>query len=299
MLHHSSPSELGQSFIGVAGWNYPHWQSLLELPSESRPHAAVQRLSTMFNLLEITSSYYHPPEAKTVQAWLAAISAERSFYFTARLWNKLMRERTLLLQNDIRLMKAALTPLHEAGRLGAVLVPVLSTLRYSESNELWLLSLLDAFAEYPLFVENMHASWTKSDTLLRLQDRGIGVVQTEVPESPRPAALTQISAKRVAYFRCSGALSSANVRDENYFYTNTELADFALKIKHMLPHLSACFVVFHNHAHGHALANALQLQHACNGTPVILSPPLRQAFPTLQNLTPQPRFQRDLFEESI
>lgn len=295
MLHLYSPSENGQLFIGVTGWNHPHWQSLLAIQDESRPHAAVQHLSEMFNLLEITASYYHPPETKIVQAWLREVREARRFYFSARLWNKLVRERALLLQNDIRLMKAALTPLHEAGRLGAVLVPVLSTLRYSESNELWLLGLLDAFAEYPLFVENLHASWAKSDTLLRLQDRGIGVVQTAAPESLRPEAFAQFAGKRVAYFRCRGARES----DNEYLYSPAELTNFALKIKQLLPSLSACLVTFANHAQGYALANALQLQNACTGAAFPPPANLLQAFPALQYLAPTPHQQRDLFEESI
>ncbi len=295
MLHLYSPSEAGQLFIGVAGWNHPHWQSLLETQGASRPHAVVQRLSEMFNLLEITASYYHPPEAKTVQAWLREVNDAHPFYFTARLWNKLVRERALLLQNDIRLMKAVLSPLHEAGRLGAVLVSVLSTLRYSESNELWLLGLLDTFAEYPLFVENLHASWAKYDTLLRLQDRGIGVVQTAALEALRPEACAQFAGKRIAYVRCGDARQS----DQEQRYSTAELTNFALKIKQLLPYLSACFVVFTNHAHGYALADALQLQSACTGAPLLPPPNLLHTFPELQNLSAISRRQRDLFEESI
>ncbi|NUO82059.1 DUF72 domain-containing protein, partial [candidate division KSB1 bacterium] len=177
MLHLYSSSHQGQFFTGIAGWAYPHWQSLLGLENLKQNFAELARLCELFNLVEITSAYYHPPESKTSKAWLAEVQSAKPFYFTVRMWNKLVRERALLLQNDIRLMKAALAPLQEAEKLGGLLVPVLPTMRYSESNELWLLGLLDAFAEFPLFVENLHGSWSNSDTILRLQDRGVGLVE--------------------------------------------------------------------------------------------------------------------------
>jgi uncharacterized protein YecE (DUF72 family) len=256
----------------------------------------------MFNLLEITSAYYHPPEAKTVKAWLAETPGAEPFYFAVRLWNKLVRERALLLQNDIRLMKAALTPLQEERKLGAVLVPVLPGMRYSESNELWLLALLDTFAEFPLFVENLHPSWSNSDTLLRLQDRGVGVAELDRAEAARPEVLPRTSPQRAAYLRCNGRTSnpaaSQSAAPETYLYSEAEIAGLARKIKNSLPVLASCFAVFHNHLRGHALANAVQLRHALTGARIDAPQSLSQAFPVLQKPAAAAK-QRDLFEESI
>lgn len=306
MLHLYSSSQESRLFVGVAGWAYPEWQSLLGVANEPKQHAVLARLCELFNLVEITSSYYHPPEARTAKAWLEAAPSGKPFYFTMRLWNKLVRERTLLLQNDIRLMKAGLAPLNEAGKLGAVIVPVLATMRYSESNELWLLGLLDTFAEFPLFVENLHSSWLKSDTLLRLQDRNVGVVELDQTSEAITERAPKLSLKRAAYFRCRGrydhapqnSLAERGARVD-YLYAETEIASLALKLKNRLPYLATSFVVFNNHPRGNALANALQLQAALFGARLNLPQTLAQSFPALQKLTPALLKQRDLFEESI
>lgn len=306
MLHLYSSSHESRLFIGVAGWAYPEWQNLLGVASEPRPHAVLAILCELFNLVEITSSYYHPPDARTAKAWLEAAPSGRPFYFTMRLWNKLVRERTLLLQNDIRLMKAGLSPVHEAGKLGAVIVPVLSTMHYSESNELWLLGLLDTFAEFPLVVENLHPSWFKSDTLLRLQDRNIGVVELDKQNETNHGGTPKLSPKRVVYLRCRGRydnISSNSFAERDtrvdYVYSETEIAKLALKLKNALPYLATGFVVFNNHPRGNALANALELEFALSSER--LNPPqaLLQSFPALQKLTPALLKQRDLFEERI
>ncbi len=306
MLHLYSSSHEGQFFIGVAGWSYPQWQSLLGLDNVERNLAELARLCELFNLVEITSAYYHPPESKTIKAWLMEVPSEKPFYFTVRMWNKLVRERALLLQNDIRLMKAALAPLQEAGKLGGLLVPVLPAMRYSESNELWLLGLLDTFAEFPLYVENLHVSWSNSDTILRLQDRGVGIIEVEEAGVANRKAWPQPSSKHAAYLRCNGRTPNA-ARDTHadrearfdYLYSESEISNLALEVKMRRSHLSACFVVFNNYPHGNSLANALQFQHAL--MQVRVNPPhgLLQAFPVLQNITNAARKQSDLFEESI
>ncbi len=303
MLHLYSSSHEGRLFVGVAGWAYPQWQDLLEVETSHSNLSALVRLRELFNLVEITSTYYHPPDVKTVKSWLTATQSDKPFHFTARLWNKLVRERTLLLQSDLKLMKAALTPLQEADKLGALVVPVAPSLRYSESNETWLLGLLDAFAEFPLFVENLHASWQKSDTLLRLQDRGVGVVELAQSEAANFLANPKPNRHRCVYIRCEGAKQFApleqNAEREAHLYSEKDLASLAVNVKALLPYLSAGFVIFNNHAHGGALANALQLSHAVNGPRVAIPSGLLQSFPALQPLAHSTAKQRDLFKESI
>lgn len=307
MLHHYSASyDEGQIFVGVAGWTYPLWPSLLEVENASPNCSELRCLAGLFNLIEINSAYYHPPNAKTVKVWLAEVQSDKPFYFTVRIWNKLVRERALLLQNDVKLMKAALAPLQEAGKLGALIIPVAPALRYSESNESWLLGLVQLFSEFPLFVENLHASWTKSDSLLRLQDRGVGIVEVQDTEAANTPALLEPSRPGMAYLRCNGygtedslAPHSRRQARTDYFYSSAEIASLAHKLKSMLPHAARCFVVFNNHVHGSSLANALQLRHALTGDQVEMPRNLLKVFPVLENIASAVMRQRDLFEESI
>lgn len=301
MLNRRTASPEGQIFVGVAGWNYPEWRGLLENEGAERSRSELFHLATWFNLVEINSTYYHPSETKTVKAWLAEIGEGRGFLFTARLWNKFVRERALLLQNDIRLMKAALAPLQEAGKLGAVLVQVMPSMRYSESNELWLLGLVNLFAEFPLFVENLHGSWAKSDTLLRLQDRGVGLVATFQAEAP--ATFSKITAQRTMYLRCRGRHENAHLTSPGAtpadLYSSAEISSLARMLKNMLPELAQAFVVFNNSAQGRSLANAVQLRHALTGDLMDLPRNFVQAFPALNRIASVSAQQCDLFEESV
>lgn len=301
MLNLYSSSPEGRIFVGVTGWNDPEWRKLLGAEETKSGGGVLTRLTALCDLVEINSTYYHPPEAKTVKAWLAEIGEDGSFLFTARLWNKFVRERALLLQNDIRLMKAALAPLQEAGRLGAVLVQVVPSMRYSESNELWLLGLVNLFAEFPLFVENLHGSWAKSDTLLRLQDRGAGIVADF--QTKAPATFPPITARRTMYLRCRGRYENVPPASPGTapaeLYGAEEILSLARRLKNILPELAQAFVVFHNSAQGRSLANAVQLRHALTGTLMDLPRSFVQAFPALNGIASASAQQRDLFEESV
>ena len=277
-------------FVGVAGWSHPDWPELLAAPATP---AEISVLSGMFDLLEITSSYYHPPDAKTTQQWLALAQSNTRVRFTVRVWQKLVRERSLSWKTDVETVKRGLLPLQHAQRLGALILPFPSSFENNGNNEEWLWRLLDAFAGMPLVVEAPHSSWQHSMLLPRLAALGVAVAGTDsalstaAPDAPAP------DFKRFAYLRLNG-------RGQNHddAYGAEELAPLAAAIRSLSNTAGACYVVFHNHRKGQALANALQLQTALAGKRPGIPENLRRRFPQLETLSPGASpLQLEMFQE--
>ena len=278
-------------FVGVAGWSYPEWSDLLGDGGSSEINA----LSELFDLIEITSSYYHPPSAKNAEQWLAQTQSNPRLRFTMRLWQKLVREKSSSWKTDVETFKRGLQPLQKSRRLGALVLPFSSSYRATTSNEEWLWRLLDAFAGFPLVVEALHASWQQSELLRRLPALGVAVAMVDQPQRDEPFDLPNSGLKQLAYVRLNGRnlqkwLAPSARRDErfDYVYRPGELSHFAVAARRLGNQAESCCIVFHNHPKGQALANALQLQHALTGRKIHVPENLCRHFPALQALAAVP-----------
>ncbi len=289
-------------FIGVAGWSHPDWQNLLNAPEAPSEIAALSRL---FDVIEITSSYYHPPDAKTTQYWLAQTQANPHLHFAVRVWEKLVRERSSSWKTDVETVKRGLLPLQESRRLGALVLPFSASFQNTNSNEEWLWRLLDAFVGFPVVVEVLHASWRQSALLPRLPSLGVAVAFVDQPQyadQPEPREAVQ---KNVAYLRLNGRnqqkwLAQSAGRDERYDYAYgpEEIAHLSATVRSLSNRAGSCYIVFHNYPQGQSLANALQLQFALLGKRHRIPENLRRRFPVLEAIAAGPRSdQMEMFQE--
>src|SRR5262245_39330560 len=109
-------------FIGVGG-SCPDWTDLLAMDSTPAVSSEIVALSRLFDLIEITSSYYHPLDAKTAQLWLAQTQDNTRLRFIVRVWQKLVHEKSSSWQTDVETVKRGLAPLQKFRRLGALVLP--------------------------------------------------------------------------------------------------------------------------------------------------------------------------------
>lgn len=291
-MHALSPN----LFIGTAGWSYPDWNNLVYPNRRPKDFSELSFLSNLFNVVEITSTYYHPQSTGASREWLKQAAGNPRFRFTAKLWQKFSLEKVRAgdlgySQSDIEIAKRGMRPLLEAGRLGALLVQFPQSFHYNEGNRDRVARLLEAFQEYPVVVEIRHDSWNQPAALQLLNERGAGFANVDQPQIGHALGFTEIISGRTAYFRFHGRNheqwlnKDAGVEQRyDYLYSANELDGFAEAIRRARRQTEGTFVILNNHPRGQAVVNALQLQFALAGVKIGVPEKLLQAHPELASV---------------
>src|SRR5258708_8090009 len=74
--------------IGPAGWSYADWAGIVYPTRRPRGFHEAAFLAEFFDTIEINTSFYHPFNAKHCRQWIARVSANPRFLFTAKLSQK-------------------------------------------------------------------------------------------------------------------------------------------------------------------------------------------------------------------
>jgi uncharacterized protein YecE (DUF72 family) len=225
-----------------------------------------------FALTEIDSTYYAPPAEQQAALW-----AERTpdgFRFDVKayslltghptklqsLWKDLrdelpteVQEKRNLYAKDLspdamaeawRRFESALRPLHDAGRLGAVLFQYPPWFTPRKDNRAEIEALRDRLPEYRVAVEFRSPRWLADErdrerTLGLLEDRGLTFVSVDAPEAsglPRLFALTTPDLFVVRFHGRSDSTWKGGARTAaerfRYLYSEDELRELAGPIAH-------------------------------------------------------------------
>lgn len=269
--------------LGVAGWDDP--ARFAGLGNGNRDEILAW-LARTFNLIEITASYYQPLAPETALRWLEPVKANGRLRFTARLWQKLLRERSAQSPAEVQRFLAGLEPLTGAKRLAAVVAPFSHTFHNSPANQDWLRWLADALAGHTLVIELHHHSWSETNAGKNLLAAGLCLAHVDQPRPGRAFVFPLETPSRLAYARFDGRnqaawLAAAASRDDrhDYLYGDAELAAIAGRVRTALSRTSLGCVVFNNYPRGHSLINAVQLQALLRGAPLPEAGELRRQFP--------------------
>lgn len=65
-------------FIGTSGWSYAHWRDVF-YPSELKSRDYLAYYCDHFSTVEVNSTFYHLPQAKTMQNWAEKTPSDFSF----------------------------------------------------------------------------------------------------------------------------------------------------------------------------------------------------------------------------
>jgi uncharacterized protein YecE (DUF72 family) len=281
----------GKIRIGPAGWSYDDWAGVVYPRPKPRDFHEAGYLAQFFDTIEINSSFYHPPAAKTVRAWIRRVAHNPNFQFTAKLWQRFTHDRNGSRQDE-KTVKEGLAPLAEDGRLGALLMQFPWSFRNSKPNREYLGGLVMMFLEYPLVLEVRHSSWNHPDTFRMLADLGVGFCNIDQPVIGASIAPSARATALVGYVRLHGRnyehwFTSEDHPEEryNYLYSMQELEPWAARIRSVAASTDSTFVVTNNHFQGKAISNALQLVHLVTGNPVAVPEPMLLHYPELAAIT--------------
>ena len=264
--------------IGPAGWSYKDWEGIVYPPHGSRfDHLAY--LASYFDTIEVNSSFYRIPPPAHGASWARRVAANGRFAFTVKLYRGFTHEKEPE-AGSVDAFRRFLSPLAEAGRLGAILLQFPWSFRNDEAARERLDSLFAAFREYPLALEVRHATFQTEEFAKILDEREVGFVNIDQPlfsDSVKPA---EIVTGPLAYVRLHGRNYQKWFAHEqsweryDYLYSEKELKPWAERVTRMSEEKDV-FVVTNNHFRGQAIINALDLGRM-TGRPVHVPPPMKE-----------------------
>ena len=307
--------------IGTSGWSYPGgrgtWNGVFYPARDARPRGfdELEFYARWFDVVEVNSTFYGQPRAKTAQAWADRTPA--GFEFAVKLFQKFthpamfldavaasasgVSDAALAVAGDIRQadvdqFKTGVEPLALAGKLGPLLVQFPPSFTANAASVDYLGWLLRTFSDYPLAVELRHKTWSDAghETAALLAAYGAAWALIDEPKfrfSIRQnwAAPVETAPERFAYARFHGRNAAewwhhAAAEDRyDYLYTAAELAPLTESVSSLATQVRRAYLFFNNHFSAQGVANAVQLRRQLGDeVPSPLPPALVERFPWLE-----------------
>src|SRR6266403_4872145 len=252
-----------------------------------------------FAMVEVNSTFYSVPDARTVERWCATtpdnftfdVKLHQLFSFHSTQRKLLPPELQRIAQADAKgkvntspelrdaLLESFLRPmsiLQSAGKLGAFLLqlsPAFSP-RKHHLNELE--PLVEKLVDYQLAIEFRNRNWVVGDqlksTIVFLRKRNVGFVNVDAPASDHfsvvPSELNEITNPDFSYLRLHGRDAKAYLTGKtvatrfNYDYSDDEISDVAERSKELAGEAKAVHIVFNNNNLDYAPRAAIRLRKA-------------------------------------
>jgi len=261
--------------LGPAGWLYKDWEGIVYPADKPKGFDPLQYIADFFDTVEINSSFYGPPLAKTTASWVKRVKDHHDFRFTAKLWKRFTHERgKAWTRGEVDQVRHGFDVMMEAGKLGAVLLQFPWSFKHTEANVEWLGDVIRTFNAYPLVVEVRHTSWLAPEFLASLEEEGVGFVNIDQPLYHNSIGPSTHVTSRVGYVRVHGRNYKDWFRDKatveqryNYLYKPGELEPWVERTKEIAdsPGTHEVYVITNNHYKGKAVANALMMKSMLTG----------------------------------
>jgi uncharacterized protein YecE (DUF72 family) len=289
--------------VGPAGWSYSDWTGYVYPSRRPKGFHEAAYLAEFFDTIEINTSFYQPLRPDHAALWVERVSANASFVYTAKLWQKFTHASSAS-KEDERAVRAGFDVLRKAGKLGAVLLQFPFSFHCTRETIAYLTAVLARFADYPLVVELRHSSWQTLETLALLHEHDAGFCNIDQPIIGRSVEPSAEATSPIGYVRLHGRRYDTWFSDNpatpaheryNYLYSAEELDPWVARIRAISKHTHDTFVVTNNHFQGKAVVNALQLLSILKGTPVKVPEPLRQHYPQLDQIANEMPIEPTLF----
>lgn len=247
-IDHQTTVRIGTSGIVLPG-------AKASFPAEFQSGSRLHYYGSLFNTLEINSSFYKIPMPSTFEKW--ADEVPESFRFTVKLWRGITHAKKLLYAlDDIDFFMRAANQLREKKGCLLIQFPASISIAYLKEVEKILLRLeqLNEDGKWQFAIEFRHTNWYQEIIYTMLNKFNVSLVFHDMPTSITP---TDYSAAPVIYYRFHGP--TGNYKGS---YTNEFLQDHTTHIKQWCQQGKTVYVYFNNTIEG-ALYNAQTLQKLC------------------------------------
>lgn len=304
VAHGGAPVVIGSSTVrlGTAGWTDP----TLTAPDVFYPAGAssaedrLRYYSSRFSLVEVDSAYYALPSRRSAELWTERTPA--GFVLDVKAYAPMtghptevsrlpksirdalpaaLQERARVYPNDLpaevydevwRWFQDALEPLHQAGKLGAVLMQYPPWFHATRESAEAILDAQRRLAPMRLAVEFRHASWFTGKvgrrTLEFLGEHDLTFVMVDEPQGTGHSVppVVAVTVPRLATMRFHGRKQGVWDRPGTpvserfrYLYTPEELAELVDRVREAARESSELHVIFNNCYANYGVTNALEL----------------------------------------
>jgi uncharacterized protein YecE (DUF72 family) len=227
--------------------------------------------------VEVNSSFYRVPAVTAVKKWAERTPAD--FEFSLKLYQKFTHpdmfakatggDPSRLGSKDVDEFRAAIAPLAEADKLGALLAQFPASFKNEAESRAYLEWLLESFREYPVAVELRHRSWSEqpAETAALLSAFEAALAQIDEPKfrtSIRQNLLPNV--KSFYYLRLHGRNAAQWWKHDssedryNYLYSAGELEPFAEAARVASREVRKAYLYANNHFSAKSVANAAILK---------------------------------------
>lgn len=283
---------MGEIKVGTASWTD---RTLLESgwypQTADTPEKRLAYYARQFPLVEVDATYYSPPAERTARLWAERTPA--SFTFNVKAFSLLTGHPTRVgaLYKDLRpdtgkknlypddlppqayeevwtRFLAALDPLVEAGKLGALLFQFPPWFTIKRDNKQYLLEVAKRCAPLRPVYEFRHASWFDGDnadeTLAFLREHRLAYVCVDMPQGHRSSVPPVLAATAdlavVRFHGHSDKWTSKDIHEKfGYRYADRELREWAPKLRELADSAGQTHVLLNNCYRDYAQTNAATL----------------------------------------
>ncbi len=253
--------------VGTQGWNYDAWVGPF-YPSGTRVGDFLTMYARAFRTVEVDSTFYAIPPAKTVRGWAERTPAD--FSFALKLPQEITHERRLRGDEAVSAMQLFFDRARELGpKLGPVLVQLGPDFGPAELPALvqFLPRLPD---DVPVAIEFRQRGWLTDGVLALLAEHRVAVALTDARWVPRKQmlALAERPTADFAYVRWMGP--NRDIVDYSRIQVDRtrELEAWAAALRALAGRLDRVWGYVNNHFAGHSPSSARDLQRMLGQRPV-------------------------------
>ncbi|HUF26478.1 MAG TPA: DUF72 domain-containing protein [Gemmatimonadaceae bacterium] len=255
----------GRIRIGTQGWNYDAWVGPF-YPSRTRAVDFLTIFARAFETVEVDSTFYAIPPAKTIRGWAERTPAE--FRFALKLPQEITHERRLRAAGD-----ATSLFLERARELGEKLGPILIQLGpdFAPTELPALAAYLPTLPRDLRFaVEFRQRGWIHEGILAVLAEHGVALALSDGRWIPRRTMLELASRPTAdfAYVRWMGP--NRDIVDYSRIQVDRtrEIEKWGGVLSPLAERAIDVYVYVNNHFAGHSPASARELQRLLGQKPV-------------------------------
>jgi uncharacterized protein YecE (DUF72 family) len=284
---------VGAIRVGTASWTD---KTLLEsgwYPEDvTTPVKRLAYYAEQFSLVEVDATYYSLPSERNSELW--AQRTPEGFVFDVKAFSLLTQHPTRLtaLPKALRpegaknrvyakdlpeatvdeiwdRFTSALAPLHEAGKLGALLLQFPQWFPIGKRNKQYLLECAERCRPYRVSVEFRNSTWmteeNRAETLDFLRSYGLTYVCVDMPQGftssipPVLDATAELAVLRFHGHNDDGWNSGDIYKRFGYLYSEDEMRDWAPKVAQLGEQAGETHVLLNNCYRNYAQINARQL----------------------------------------
>lgn len=254
--------------VGTQGWNYDAWVGVF-YPSGTRPPDFLSVYSRAFDTVEVDSTFYAIPPARTFRSWAERVAHRPGFTFALKLPQEITHERRF----RGNAADVAAEFIDRARELGPALGPVLIQLGPDFGPD-ELPALAQFLPQLPsdlrFAVEFRQRGWIHDGVLATLREHRVGLALSDGRWIPRKQmlALAERPTSDLLYVRLMGP--NRDIVDYSRIQVDRtrELEQWATALRSLGTSGLQAFVYVNNHFAGHSPSSSRDLQRLLGQQPV-------------------------------